>query len=376
MKLLFIHDTYYTRKDREVYAHGAFPASLWVERYQPHFSDITVMGRDKAGVVEGLPKSSAEGVKFILAENINHPCKRIFAAAPVKHMIREQIDKVDVLIIRGPSELGLIAANYARKTGKPYAVELSGCGFDNLWYHGSLIAKLYAPLKYVRVRKMTKKAVGVLYVTQGFLQNRYPTRGFQENASNVDIITQKRTAPKNAKFIIGLMGNYNNKLKGLDVAIKALGLIKKKLPDLELRILGMGDPQKWQVLIKAQGLEGHVIFDSALRYPKDVMDWLDRLDLYIQPSRHEGLPRSLIEAMSRGLPALASDVGGIPELLEPAYLHRRGDYKRLAGQIIDMMDAKKRDAAGKQNFETSKDYAQSALKPRHDAFYKRLKKAL
>lgn len=44
------------------------------------------------------------------------------------------------------------------------------------------------------------------------------------------------------------------------------------------------------------------------------------MDIYIQPSDTEGLPRALLEAMSRGLPCLGTDVGGIPELLDKEFL--------------------------------------------------------
>jgi glycosyltransferase involved in cell wall biosynthesis len=60
---------------------------------------------------------------------------------------------------------------------------------------------------------------------------------------------------------------------------------------------------------------------------------LDEADLYCLPSHTEGLPRSLVEAMARALPAVASSVGGVPELLDPACLVPPGDPAALAGAI-------------------------------------------
>ena len=52
----------------------------------------------------------------------------------------------------------------------------------------------------------------------------------------------------------------------------------------------------------------------------EVFKWLETIDLYVQPSRQEGLPRALIEAMSRGVPAFGARTGGIPELLDEDFI--------------------------------------------------------
>ena len=64
-----------------------------------------------------------------------------------------------------------------------------------------------------------------------------------------------------------------------------------------------------------------------------MFDWLDSLDVYIQPSLVEAMPRALIEAMSRGLPSLGSKVGDIPELLTPSFVFSRGDVDAIARKL-------------------------------------------
>ena len=58
--------------------------------------------------------------------------------------------------------------------------------------------------------------------------------------------------------------------------------------------------------------------------------WLSELDLYMQPSRMEGLQRDMIEAMASGIPCVGSTAGGTPELLDPLDLHRPGDVAALS----------------------------------------------
>ena len=332
-KVLFIHDTYYAEEDGNTYAFGAFSYSLWKTRYLNHFAHITVIGRKHPQRTSTPERSSGANLDFLLLENINSPLRRIFGSSKVKQQIKSAIQNADAIILRGPSEFGMIAAKIAKKRGIPIAIELSGCAFDHSYYHSALIAKLYAPIKFLRARALVKRADQIVYVSNNFLQSRYPFDGHQANISNVKTpqpteqtlknLLARITPPKD-KIIFGLIRNYNNKLKGLHILLKSLNQIKGQLPNFELRILGHGDPEKITI---PKNLKQHIKFDPPIAGGQPVYDWLDTIDIYLQPSFHEGLPRALIEAMSRGCPALASDAGGTPELLPPACIHKRGNTK-------------------------------------------------
>jgi len=58
--------------------------------------------------------------------------------------------------------------------------------------------------------------------------------------------------------------------------------------------------------------------------------------LYVQPSRQEGLPRAVLEAMSVGCPVIGSRVGGIPELLRDSDMFESGDVTEIAHLIQQM----------------------------------------
>jgi len=74
------------------------------------------------------------------------------------------------------------------------------------------------------------------------------------------------------------------------------------------------------------------MFLGALSH-HDIMGFYDELDLYVQPSRSEGLPRALMEAMSRGCPAVGSSTGGIPELLDQEATFRSGSKADLVSVL-------------------------------------------
>jgi glycosyltransferase involved in cell wall biosynthesis len=93
-----------------------------------------------------------------------------------------------------------------------------------------------------------------------------------------------------------------------------------------------------------------------------VLEWLDDVDLYLQPSFQEGLPRALVEALSRACPALGSTAGGIPELLPPECLHEPGDARRLAELVAAAVgDADWLAQQAAASFETAKRYRRPAL---------------
>src|SRR5690606_42058407 len=86
------------------------------------------------------------------------------------------------------------------------------------------------------------------------------------------------------------------------------------LDGFRYEIVGGGDQSYLRKIARKYGVADPVDFLGRITR-KEVFQWLDKIDLYIQPSKTEGLPRALIEAMSRGLPCLGTRVGGIPELL-------------------------------------------------------------
>ena len=109
-----------------------------------------------------------------------------------------------------------------------------------------------------------------------------------------------------------------------------------------------------------------------------MLDWLDTLDLYLHPSYTEGLPRALIEAMSRALPCVASSVGGIPELLPERWMHRAKDVDAMTEKVTSLIEqTNQRAEAAETNYEASKRYWQTTLGPHRQqawaGFFERVK---
>ena len=101
--------------------------------------------------------------------------------------------------------------------------------------------------------------------------------------------------------------------KGVDVLLRSAATWLRLFPDTMLQIVGDG-PQQPQLtdLAVRLGIEGRVAW---LGYRSDVADILQATDLFVLPSRWEGMPNALLEAMAAGCPVVVSDVEGVAEIL-------------------------------------------------------------
>ena len=120
-------------------------------------------------------------------------------------------------------------------------------------------------------------------------------------------------------------------------------------------------------LALSYGILDKVKFVGSLS-AKQMPEFYDSLDIYIQPSKQEGLPRAVIEAMSRGCPVIGSNLAGIPELLPPDCLFKKGKYKEIVSSINYIIKSDMEKLAIR-NFEYVQKYEKNLLQLKRQAFY-------
>jgi glycosyltransferase involved in cell wall biosynthesis len=102
--------------------------------------------------------------------------------------------------------------------------------------------------------------------------------------------------------------------KGHDTLIAAFSLLASRHPDIELLFVGDGPLRSTLVRqVNLRGLRSRIRF---LGERPDISSQLATADLFVLPSRTEACPNAVLEAMSSGLPIVATRVGGVPELIE------------------------------------------------------------
>ncbi|OXM84964.1 glycosyltransferase [Paenibacillus rigui] len=318
-------------------------------------------------------------VSFYHLPPLNGPLSMLNYRFETMKIVQKALQKADVLIARLPSEVGFIAIQAAKLLNKPWAVEVVSSAEE---YYDTSLGKLLSPIMNLRLQKMIGQAPAALYATNHFLQRRYPCNGrmisrsssqFQAHLPHIstDRLQRIATCYEREVYHIGLGGTLSGQSKGIDIALKALKKVQQlTVKTVKLDIVGEGDPARWKRLAEELYIEDVVNFKGIMNQRTMRQDWLDSLDLYIQPSRQDSQPKVMLEAMGRGVPVFGSRVGGISELLSPEQLMKPEDDNRLAMLICDLINdtTKQRRLAGR-SLEAASAHNEDALRMQRLEFF-------
>ena len=162
-------------------------------------------------------------------------------------------------------------------------------------------------------------------------------------SSKIEVIrngidTSNTVTPKvrgDVKNIV-IVGNMTRQVKRIDLFIQAAAIVAKKFPEIKWHILGDGHlkPELEKMAYELGLAKEHVIFAGRR---SDVSAYLESMDIGVLCSDSEGLSNALLEYMLAGIPVIATEVGGNPELLiqqETGLLVPVNDKAALADALI------------------------------------------
>ncbi len=387
--LLVYEDKAAVDREGNVYIGTAFSNSA-LECYFQHFDHVTMLVRradvspDDTKRLTGMNKVTTDRLSVVFLPNPTADMKSFIdpkVHREYKQTVLEQITPDRAVIVRVPSDSGTIAADYCHKIGKPYLAEAIGCPWDSLWNH-SIKGKALAPKMREDMRRVMRNAPYSVYVTNEFLQRRYPTKGVTAAISDVELRPMEQSV---LDARLAHIRNHSGKIKiatsgglvaykGQQFVIEALAKLKAQgNTNYEYHLAGSGDDVTLRNLARELGVEDQVIFEGRLAH-EQMFPWLDEMDLYIQPSMTEGMPRSLIEAMSRGLPALGTQTGGIPELLGPDCTFPRKDVDAIL-KIVSSLEPTDMEQMAQNNFNRCASFQKELLDQKRFDFYAAFAKA-
>ena len=190
----------------------------------------------------------------------------------------------------------------------------------------------------------------ILAISRAAKKEVYEQVGFNNKVSIVDVpvqlerfnISRKSSEVRDefnlleSDYVITAVGHFIE-VKGWDIAVPAFAQVCENIPNAKLLLVGKKTSdsyyQKICDQIKYFDLKDNVIFAGNR---SDIPDILAASDLFILPSRSEGTPAALIEAMASGLPCIATNAGGMPEVItngDNGYLFEKENVGELADKI-------------------------------------------
>ncbi len=227
----------------------------------------------------------------------------------------------------------------------------------NSWYaneHGkvSLKGKIYTTLELATNSNLD------LYITvsendrQSLLRSNIPNEKIEliynavnansQNLPNNTDLRRQYSIPQNS--IICIAVGRLVAIKGFDILIQTAHLLGKQLKNVHFLIVGDGQCKaELADQVNALGVNKSVTF-AGYQDHETVLSFVKSSDIFIMPSRYEGTPIALLEAASLGIPVIASNVGGIPELVQDqvhALLIPPDDPQSLAQAVKRIINDKK-----------------------------------
>jgi glycosyltransferase involved in cell wall biosynthesis len=390
MQVLVATEGHFQSLGVEVFHHNLSYERFW-KRYLQVYDSVLVVSRVKPvdRIAPGWGKATGQGVEFCALPDYHGPWQYWRERRRIISGIREAIGRSNTFILRVPGMVGTLVWKNLPK-GQDFAIEVVADPWDSL-SPGSIksLGRPFFRLQWARnLKKQCQQAAAAAYVTEYSLQKRYPPGGWATYYSDVElsddaIVDQsalaarfervKAKAESDHPWRLCYVGSMSRLYKAPDVLIEAVAQCIKGGMTLELTMVGDGQlrPQL-EKQAKTSGIADYVQFPGMALAGKEVFDQLDKADLFVLPSRQEGLPRVMVEAMARGVPCIGSTVGGFPELLAAEDLVTPADVQALAEKIREVLsNTNKLEEMSKRNLETvNKKFRRQELNRRWVEFYK------
>jgi len=187
-----------------------------------------------------------------------------------------------------------------------------------------------------------------------------------------EAVTVQRKHPE--AYMIGYIGQLIER-KDMPTLISAFHSLSKERVNIRLVVLGDGAKRvELQAECERLGVSGRVDF---LGFRPDAASWLKTFDLFVLPSRLEGIPRCIMEALAATVPVVVTDIPGNRNLVshkETGLLYPVGDCRQLAECMAFMMDhpAEAQEMARRGNRRVEDEYSSRKMSREYAAIYEEL----
>ncbi len=223
----------------------------------------------------------------------------------------------------------------AYKAGKKIVIHQHAADFDD-YFNYQVDSK-----KREKIRKIFKMADRVIVLSEEW------ERFFENSICDKEKISVLYNGVKLPEYKKHDYSNHNvlmlgrlGERKGTFDLLKAIPNVLQQIGDVRFYLAGDGEIEKCKQIVADSHLEDIVFFLGWIRDEKKI-SFFDKCSTYILPSHHEGMPMSVLEAMSYGLATISTNVGGIPQIIEQGVsgiLISPNDVNGISSSLIKVLE--------------------------------------
>lgn len=291
-------------------------------------------------LMERLPGAGIQA-KFIATYNDCGKAKKALMALAAYASFCRALKDADIvhahMASRGSYERKALFLRKAISKGKKAVIHLHGGEFG-MWFDEELEEK-----KRDEIRALFNSADAVIVLSEEW-QQWLVSRSFapkrlvvMHNAVSVPAQPCSLSSNRDVLFLGRLDSN-----KSPDMLLRASRDMLEQHSDAKLVFGGDGYPERYEVLAHELGIADRCEFLGWIT-GEDKEGLFERAGVYCLPSKNEGMPMSVLEAMAHGVPTIATPVGGMPQVIEDGingYLMPVDDERRLSELLCRLMDSR------------------------------------
>lgn len=384
---VIIEQRFYRCSENKFWTENAFPNLFWA-RYLTVFSAVNIVARVQlvASPNSDWKRVDGNGVNFVCLPSYIGPVGFIKALPGLLKALRSRKNTERKVIYRVPSILSTLYKLFATNKNQKYAAEVVGDPAD-VFSEGANKSVLRVFFKWLFVKMLKAQCAGaesISYVTEYSLQEHYRPNpnAFQTHYSSIHLtgIDYKKRAKyslSNSLKII-CIGNLTQPYKGCDFMLECIAKFNEKGINCQLTWIGGGYLlAEMQTLAKQLTIEDKVNFLGNLADRDQIRAQLDQADLFVLSSRQEGLPRVLIESMARSLVCVATNVGGVKELLPSTYIIEKDNQQQLLDifKYLNSLSTDELLKISQANYQKALEYEDTVLTQRRESMFRHLLEA-
>ncbi|MDO8725275.1 MAG: glycosyltransferase family 4 protein [Candidatus Methanoperedens sp.] len=254
----------------------------------------------------------------------------------------------DVMLRLLKSNKNMVTTVHTIIEGHKQGILASGLDFNQMEASERFTLELYPFLKLIQ-RLYLKRSPTIIAVSnwmKGLLEQNYGIKDVNVIHNGID---HEQFSPKRRNIAEGLETNkpivlFSGRfiaLKGINILVRAMRTVISETKDVHFAFAGPEANIKWVKMFENEGIPSH--FYTFLGYipHSEMPEIYSNASIFVLPSLIESFPFSILEAMSSGVPVIASNVGGVPEMIDDevdGLLVPPGNPEILAKKLLFLLD--------------------------------------